>query len=233
MSLKRKVDELSIASSAAGAGSVHVKTKKIKSEKKSTILATEHGNTSLWLVKLPIDIAERWSHANQDDELGTFMVRTAPGTGGKPPTKQFLIEIPESQSVYILDEVSSKVEDLKESYMAFAENSDGPSGPSSSVSASASTSTSQFSLEGRITKRLAMHPQQLGLSANSNRLQDKKRREVRIADIRDVQRSSQQTHTVELLAARKAESKRKAAVVTAAGIGEFRIHMTRFLSTVV
>lgn len=90
---------------------------------------SESFTKSLWLVKLPRYIAEKWKDAKNDDILGTFMVGTTPGSKpGEPPKKQMIVKLKQEDTdkgktgdVYFLDELRKidENEECKYNFLKF------------------------------------------------------------------------------------------------------------------
>jgi hypothetical protein len=70
--------------------------KQEKTEKKVLDLSAK--NQSLWLVKVPKEVAESWSKKQSDDLLGSLSITTVSGGPGAPPVKKINVSLTGSSS---------------------------------------------------------------------------------------------------------------------------------------
>lgn len=97
-------------------------------------LNQDKGEQSLWLVRLPAELAEIWSSAQNSDVLGTASVKIV-NTG----TKQLEVCLSDGRVYTIEDQGSASGADAPHSFFAFSEQERGVE--------------KSFSLEGKVTKR--------------------------------------------------------------------------------
>jgi hypothetical protein len=153
----------------------------------------------MWLVKVPAFVAERWATAENDEILGTLSVSMKSAGPGKPPAKQLNINLSghgnsDGPDAFTLEELKSSTDN----FIAISSNSNGG-----------------FSVDGKITKNMVLKPQineeyrklirDRGLSNVANR------REIGIANMKQIEMTSTQSHTVEFITSDRMELKRKAA----------------------
>lgn len=181
------------------------KSKKVSVNKViSTDLNIRSVNQSLWLVKIPQFVAEQWTFARNNDIVGTLKVSMKSTGPGGNPTKQLNVKLHNtSDSVDMPDEFTleevSKSTSNGDSFLAFSSQTE--------------DSKSGFSLDGKVTKNLLLKPQgtkeyrHLIRSRGISKLTS--RRETHIADVTDVQRCQNQSHTVDFITSEKNELKRK------------------------
>ena len=177
--------------------SVLLSAKKNTSEK-STILNIDAVEQSLWLVKVPQFVAERWATAENDDILGSLSVSLKSTGPNKPPGKQLNVSLASSDkagpSSFTLDELKSSTDNF------IAISSDEKKG---------------YSIDGKVTKNMVLKPQindeyrQLIRNRGLNTVANRK--EICIANMQEIERTSTQSHTVEFITSDRMEMKRKAA----------------------
>lgn len=175
--------------------------KKSQDKPQSKVLNTDALDQSLWLVKVPQFVAERWASAENDDILGSLIVTAKAAGPNKPPTKQLNIRLNDANNgngpdAFTLEELKSS----NDSFFAFSTEKEANKG---------------FSVDGKVTKNMVLKPQinedyrQLiryrGLSNVANR------KEIGVANMQEIDRSSTQSHTVEFITSDRMELKRKAA----------------------
>jgi hypothetical protein len=197
-------------------------------------LITDKLNQSLWLVKLPHFVAEKWSNpalVKHHDVLGSFRVGLVQSENGKPPEKQLIVNL--NTSSEDTNNHQHSVEDDVQTFVLKEVTTVGSSiAPSSSATTAAPeelmafTSNEKletFSIEGKITKSFALRPQQSSEYRNlvRERFLNKlaTRRESTTVSYRDLQKiQSSQSHssyTIESLSSVKQEMKRKSGKGTA------------------
>lgn len=100
-------------------------------------LNQDKGEQSLWLVRLPAEVAEKWSSAQHSDVLGTASIKVA-----NTNTKQLEVTLNDGR-VYTIDEQNSGSSiagaDAPQSFFVFSEHE--------------KSTEKSFSLEGKVTKR--------------------------------------------------------------------------------
>jgi transcription initiation factor TFIIF subunit beta len=160
---------------------------------------------SVWLVKLPNFVAEKWSKAENNDILGSFRVGMVSNERNKPPSKQLVVTLNDEETMmeedsvktFILSEVNNTLGNGEE-MVAFSHND----------------KMETFQIEGRVTKSLVLRPQQSSEYRNLVRERGLKklanRHETRIVDPKELQKAQQQSYTIESLTSVKQEMKRKA-----------------------
>jgi hypothetical protein len=180
------------------------KSKKSAAKLISTDLNVDSVNQSLWLVKIPQFVAEQWTFARNNEIVGTLKVSMKSNGPGSAPTKQLnvklqnSVESSEMPDEFTLEEVSKSASN-GDSFLAFSSQTE--------------DSKSGFSLDGKVTKNLLLKPQgtkeyrHLIRSRGISKLTS--RRETHIADVIDVQRCQNQSHTVDFITSEKNELKRK------------------------
>jgi hypothetical protein len=180
------------------------KTKKSVTKIISTDLNVDSVNQSLWLVKIPQFVAEQWTFARNNEIIGSLKVSMKSNGPGSVPTKQLNVKLQntmESSDMpdeFTLEEVSKSASNA-DSFLAFSSQTE--------------DSKSGFSLDGKVTKNLLLKPQgtkeyrHLIRSRGISKLTS--RRETHIADVSDVQRCQNQSHTVDFITSEKNELKRK------------------------
>lgn len=111
--------------------------KKAKSApRKRQRLVQEGGNQTLWLVRLPVDLAREWNSARHDEVLGSLNIR--PSAENKTG-KQLEVVTEGGRGVFVMDDLSAA--NTQENLFAFSEND-----------------KAGFALNGKITKRLVLRP---------------------------------------------------------------------------
>jgi hypothetical protein len=185
-----------------GSDSSSSAVRKIKSEKEKNtpkVLNIDARDQSLWLVKVPQFVAERWATAESDDIVGSLSVSAKPGAAGGPPVKQLNVTLNRTDGsvgpdTFTLDELKSSSDNF------IAISADGSKG---------------FCVDGKVTKNMVLKPQineeyrqlirERGLSNVANR------KEIGLANMKEIERTSTQSHTVEFITSDRMELKRKAA----------------------
>mmetsp|Transcript_66257 Transcript_66257/g.130390 ORF Transcript_66257/g.130390 Transcript_66257/m.130390 type:complete len:295 (-) Transcript_66257:26-910(-) len=152
----------------------------------------------LWLVKIPTFVAEKWATMNNDDVLGSMSISLKSAGPNKPPTKQLNVKLTQGPSDNGPD--SFTLEELKSSSSMVALSADPAKG---------------FSLDGKITKKMVLKPQ---INDEYRRLVRERalanvanRKEIGVANMKEIERTSTQSHTVEFISSDRMELKRKAA----------------------
>lgn len=123
-------------------GSVSVKRRKLNQE---------HGAQSLWLVRLPTEIADLWSGASNDEIIGQASIKLLPSTNNSAaiPTRQLEVTLPDSRVFVVEDQHpplsqgsmgSAKIDTT--SFFAFSEHE--------------TRRDTTFSLQGKVTKRCVL-----------------------------------------------------------------------------
>ena len=177
----------------------------------NTILNIDSKDQSLWLVKIPQFVAEKWATLSNDDVLGTFSVTVPSGQTNK---KQLNIQL---NAAKWSSESSSGPFPTE---FALEEISKGSGSGSAGDDFYALTSKEsnegdiQFSLDGRITKNLLLKPKDTSkyhefLRDRQQKSRLKWRKETVLADVNDLQRSALQPQVIDLVTSHRAELKRK------------------------
>ncbi|KAJ1430999.1 hypothetical protein B484DRAFT_45594 [Ochromonadaceae sp. CCMP2298] len=179
----------------------------LKEEEK--ILNIDALDQALWLVKVPLFIAERWVRASNDEVLGSLKLTMNSNGPNQPPTRQLNVDLdpvdhlqgPDSFTLEALNAAS-------DSYVAF----------SSEINADRN-----FCIDGKVTKNLLLMPKsdagydQMVKNRALSRVGTK--RVIAITEMQDTQRLAEQSHTVEFISSDKMELKRKAAAERALASG--------------
>jgi hypothetical protein len=171
-------------------------------------LSVQSLDQSLWLVKLPHFVAEKWTNASPNEVLGSFRVGLVTTDKDKPPSKQLIVTLDANNNeegnnddsmpvkTFVLQEVNNSANNGEE-MVAFSNEK-----------------TDTFQAEGRVTKSLVLRPQQSSEYRSMVRERGMKklagRHESRSVDAKELQRSQQQSYTIESLTSVKQEMKRKA-----------------------
>lgn len=182
--------------------------KKSQDKQQNKVLNMDAQGQSLWLVKVPQFVAERWATAENDDVIGSLTISAKSAGPNKPPTKQLNIRLNDAKNgngpdAFTLEELKSS----NDSFFAFSTEKD-----------------KGFSVDGKVTKNMVLKPQinegyrQLirdrGLSNVANR------KEIGVANMQEIERTSTQSHTVEFITSDRMELKRKAAAEKALSGGK-------------
>lgn len=194
-----------------GSSSASQSKKKSADKAQSKVLNLDALDQSLWLVKVPQFVAERWANAENDDILGSLTVTAVKSSiPNKPPIKQLNIKLNDAKigqgpDAFTLEELKSS----NDNFFAFSTDKDANKG---------------FSVDGKVTKNMVLKPQinegyrQLirarGLSNVANR------KEIGVANMQEIERTSTQSHTVEFITSDRMELKRKAAAEKALSGGK-------------
>lgn len=190
--------------------------KKNSSEKvKRRKLDIDSAEESLWLVKVPQFVAEKWATANSGDVVGTLSLTAKPGNPKQKPEKKLEVILPKENSKvlfpehFTLEEVSAPGS-TGDNFLAFSsqENNKG------------------FKLTGKVTKNLSLRPS--NTPQYRQWVRDRgitkiiSRRETQLADSNALQESANQSHVVEFISSDRMEMKRKAAAERVTPFGNQR-----------
>jgi hypothetical protein len=168
------------------------------------ILNSEAIEQSVWLVKVPNFVAEKWSTAQNDDIVGNLTISLKPPSNpGELPAKQLKVTLT-SQPMddhdhcpksYILDELKSSTDTI----VAFSTERDG----------------NGFTIDGKVTKNMVLKPEindeYRQLIRERALLNVMNKKEIGLANMKEIERTATQSHTVEFITSDKVEMKRKAA----------------------
>jgi hypothetical protein len=176
-----------------------VATKKMKVANK--VLNTNALEQSLWLVKVPSFVAERWSRAENDEILGSLTVSQKSSGPNLPPSKQLNVLLEKVDGATGPD--SFTLEELKssnDSFVAFSTETDPTKG---------------FSIDGKVTKNMLLKPhineEYRKLIRDRGLSKVVARKQIGMANVHDIERTATQSHTVEFIASDRMELKRRAA----------------------
>lgn len=162
---------------------------------------------SLWLVKVPAFIADKWATADHDDILGQLKI-TLKSTGpSKPPNKQLSVILNNntgdtSNSVpsnYTLEEVTT-LKGCDDNFIAFSSDKSNGDGEG-------------YYMDGKVTKNLILKPQnnseyrQLVRDRSLSKIVNRK--QVQEADFSAIELAASQSNNVDFISAEKIELKRK------------------------
>ncbi len=162
-------------------------------------LNTDALNQSLWLVKIPAFVAEQWTHRRNGELVGSLKVSVRNNGLNKSSSKHLSVTLNNDGNApvdFVLEEVGG-TSLSGDSFVAFSSNE----------------SSKSFALDGKVTKNLLLKPE--GTNAYRQLIRERgqtkltSRRETHIANVVDVQRSQNQSHTVEFITSDKNELKRK------------------------
>lgn len=175
------------------------KVKKPAIRQVNTDLNIDSMNQSLWLVKIPQFVAEKWTHERSGEIVGSLQVVMQAAQPGKPASKQLNVKLNAEQHSdiphdFTLEEVKSTSNTDSFVALSLHENS-------------------SFSLDGKVTKNLLLKPQGTKEYRHMIRARGMEkitsRRETQVADTVNVQRAQNQSHTVEFITSERSEMKRK------------------------
>lgn len=167
------------------------------------ILNIDDLEQSMWLVKVPQFVAEQWSMANNNDILGTLKVVVKPKGPTTKASKQLNMKLnfadsPELPTEYTLDDQSS-LKVSQDTFVAFSNES----------------ASKRLCIDGKVTKNMQLRPRsgpnaQLGQLIRERGDTYKKKHEMGVASLVDIQKSSTQSQLVEFVGNdHKMELKRK------------------------
>jgi len=187
-------------------GKADVKASSAKGEQKHALNIRDI-DQSLWLVKVPGFIADKWATAEHDEILGQLKI-TLKSTGpNKPPTKQLSVILNNNTgdssntvpSNYTLEEVTT-LKGCDDNFIAFS--SDKSNGNSDG-----------YYMDGKVTKNLILKPQnnseyrQLVRDRSLSKIVNRK--QVQEADFSAIELAASQSNNVDFISAEKIELKRK------------------------
>lgn len=183
----------------------------MESTASDNILDISLKDQSLWLVKVPQFVADKWATMENDDILGSFSVTTSSAHSNK---KQLSIKLnadvgnsPSSPfpTEFSLEEIGKDAKGGDDFYaLTTTETMEGDP---------------KFSLDGKITKNLLLKPKDTGsyhefLLDRKNKIALKSRKETLLVDSRELQRAALQPQVIDLVTSDREELKRKRRVDT-------------------
>lgn len=110
-------------------------------------LDVANASNSLWLVKIPQDVAEKWSRAGPNETLGTLRITSVPAQNGRAASHELSVHLISDESASSGGVATSEEFTLDEV----------PSGPQI-YSFEHNKTQRQFSVKGRVSKRYSLKP---------------------------------------------------------------------------
>jgi hypothetical protein len=173
--------------------------RKEKSKTAPKALNVDALDQSLWLVKVPQFVAERWATAQTDDVIGSLSVSLKATGPNRPPAKQLNVQLTPTSGASGPDKFT--LEESKASTDTFI--------------AVSLEQNKGFTVDGKVTKSMVLKPQineeYRQLVRDRGLLNVTNRKEIGVANMKEIQNTSTQSHTVEFLTSDRMEMKRKAA----------------------
>ena len=109
-----------------------------------TVLDMGAKNQSLWLVKVPREVAESWSQKQSDEVLGSLSINTVAAGPNAPPVKKISVKLSSGGGIdgeeFTLEDLSSNDRQL----LAFKLNEH----------------SNSFAIQGQVTKSLVLRPRE-------------------------------------------------------------------------
>ena len=173
----------------------------------NNILDISLKDQSLWLVKVPQFVAEKWAGMENDDILGSFSVTTSSANPNKKQLSiKLKIEIDKTSpstpipTEFSLEEIGKDAKGGDEFYAL--------------TTTEAMEEEPKFSLDGKVTKNLLLKPKDTSDYHKFLRERKEKhallsRTETILVDSRELQRAALQPQVIDLVASDKEELKRK------------------------
>jgi hypothetical protein len=153
-------------------------------------------NQSLWLVKIPTFVGERWADAQSEDLLGSLSINTVALKPNAPPVKQISVRLANDKGEpeeFTLEELSAS-EHQQLLAFKFHENSE------------------SFSIQGQVSKNLSLQPKetrQYRETVRERGIRATTRQESQHASQEDVSHGKSGSNTVDFIPPAHAELKRK------------------------
>lgn len=162
----------------------------------SKILNVDSFSNSVWLVKIPTFIAEKWADCNTNDELGLLTITNT------DKGKTILVNLKNDKNTnqpteFVLEEFSNNDTAQQHLIVFDYENSD-------SVNSSAASNPSSYIVKGQITKKSILTPKNI-LSAEYKKIVSDRNikanslHETVIAPIYDLETRNSSSHTVDFI----------------------------------
>jgi hypothetical protein len=159
------------------------------------VLNIDNLEQSLWLVKVPSYVAEKWAEAHHDDILGSLGISLKKNITNQPQSKQLNIT---------LDYQENGENNPREFTLETANQTD------NHLAFSCDSESKAFAIEGNITKKLSLQPV---LRKNQPRRiitnQRQNKNETKAADNTDIYKTVASSQTVDFFTSNKSELKRK------------------------
>lgn len=183
----------SSSSSGIGAGAGAAGEK--KHQPQQHILDLNAKNETLWLVKVPKEVAESWATKQSDDLLGSLSINTVMAGPNAPAVKKINVQLSGGMDVeeYTLEDLSSNDRQL----LAFKINEQ----------------THSFAIQGQVTKNLVLRPKetkQYRDKVRARSIQATTRQEAQLVTEEEVELKKSTDRTVDFIPPAHAELKRKA-----------------------
>lgn len=164
------------------------------------ILNIDDLNQSLWLVKVPQYVAERWSMADNDDILGSLKIVMKPAKGPKQPAgKQLNVKLSFNDGDDAPSEFTLEDQGMQaisgDTFVAFSNE----------------PNSKRLCIDGKVTKNMHLMPSssaQFGSILKERGEILKKKHEIHAADMNEIQKASVQSQFVEFIG-NEADMKRK------------------------
>ena len=159
----------------------------LKKENEKKVLNTADVNSSLWLVKIPNHIAEKWAEKETNDILGNLSVTMISESNMGPPSKKIKIKLaPDPDVPYVAGMNDFILEELSTGPQLFSFNYN---------------DTSQaFSIAGKVTKKCTLMPENFNSYGKMRQEVEKKdsikRRTVQSLDNRNVSINLNGSHEI-------------------------------------
>jgi hypothetical protein len=179
-----------------------------KESGKKRKLDSEKASQSLWLVKLPVELANQWSDCAQDDLVGNLVMKNQNG--------KKVIEVETQNGVsFVLDEIVQSAS-LQDNVFSFDQTTD-----------------KSFRLLGKVTKRYVLRSDSTTQKANNNHSANKRGKLLSPEEIRALQQqaSSSTLNSTNQLKSTTSTRTIEAPKLTAAEINQCRVLILEALKT--
>lgn len=170
----------------------------------------ERLGSSLWLVKLPTYITDKWSTARQDEIVGNFMI------GNKNGKRELYVQIPQHDKqnanvpeMLIMNETNQGSIDGSDSMLVFSKDS---------------KHEDHFRVDGKVTKRFnmkALNPSDANNIIRARNLaQSAQKKEVQVANISEIDQIRSEDNILDFGPAAKVEAKKSMMQASQSSTGE-------------
>lgn len=163
---------------------------------------------SLWLVKIPQFVAEKWATMENEDILGSFSVTAS---SSQPNKKQLSIKL---NNDHISSTSPSSPFPTEFSLEEIGKDAKGGDDFYALTTTETTEGEPKFSFDGKITKNLLLKPKDTStyhefLRDRKEKTRLKNRKETMLADSRDIHRASLQPQVIDLVTSEREEMKKK------------------------